>query len=373
MSAQKRLRVGVIGCGGIAQMMHLPYLASRPDRFEIAALADISPGVLRAMGERYRVSPEARFAKYEDLVAQDLDAVLILSGGDHYPQASAAIQAGRHVFSEKPLCFTLAEADALVEAAAAGGVKLMVGYMKRYDPGYLLAQKRLPAMGPVRYVQMNTLHPAEDDYLAIHNIVRYDDAPAETLAALREADGRRVREAVGDVSAQLRALYPNVFLGSMVHDTNAMRGLFGEPERVLFAELWPVDGDPVSITTLIQYPGECRVAYTWTYLPDLRNYFQEIAILTSTNRLRIQFPSPYLRHFPTPVVFEGMEDGAAFEQRFVVSYEEAFHRELDAFYASIAENTAPLTGAADARGDIRLLQQILAALHPAGLGGEAAG
>src|SRR5262249_23963323 len=102
------------------------------------------------------------------------------------------------------------------------------------------------------------------------------------------------------------------------------------------------------------------------------DYFEEIAVMSPANRLRIQFPSPYLRHFPTPVVFQGMENGAAFEKRVEASYDEAFRRELIAFHECIVADQQPLTSAADARGDIRLLQQIFAALKPEGLGGEAA-
>src|SRR5512142_103585 len=105
MTNAKRLRVGVIGLGGIAQMMHLPYLFSMPERFEIAALCDISPGLLQVMGTRYQVPEKARFTRSEDLVAQNLDVVLVLTAGDHYPPALAAIQSGKHVFVEKPLCF----------------------------------------------------------------------------------------------------------------------------------------------------------------------------------------------------------------------------------------------------------------------------
>ena len=140
----------------------------------------------------------------------------------------------------------------------------------------------------------------------------------------------------------------------------------------MFSELWPADQQNSSVTTVIKYPGETRVVFTWTYLNDLRNYFEEIALMSPANRLRIQFPSPYLRHFPTPVVFEGMENGVAFEKRVTASYDEAFRRELAAFYDNIILNQPPITSAADARCDIQLLQDIFAALHPQGLGGEAA-
>jgi predicted dehydrogenase len=372
VAKSSQIKVGVIGCGGIAQMMHLPFLFAMSDRFQIAALSDISPGVLQAMGARFQVPAGACFTHYEDLVRLDLDAVLVLSGGDHFPQALAALQSGKHIFVEKPLCFTLKEADTLIDAAERAKVKLMVGYMKRYDPGYQYALARLPEMGAIRYAQINTLHPAETDYLRIHNIVRFDDVPPEVLKSIREADHQRVIEAIGDVPANLQALYPNMFLGSMVHDTNALRGLLGEPEGVLFSELWPPDSQPASINTVIKYPGDLRAVYTWTYLADLRDYFQEIALMSASNRLRIQFPSPYLRHFPTPVVFQGMEGEASYEKRVTVSYDEAFRRELEAFHDAIINDRQPLTGAADARRDIKLLQQILAALHPQGLGGEAA-
>jgi predicted dehydrogenase len=372
MAIIERLRVGVIGCGGIAQMMHLPFLSSMPDRFEIAALCDLSPGVLRMMSERYQVPASRCTNHYEDLVTHNLDAVLVLSGGDHYFQALAAIRAGLHVFVEKPLCFNLQEADSLIDAANRAKVKLQVGYMKRYDPGYVFAQDCARQMSGMRYVQINTLHPAEDDYLSIHNLVRFNDISTETIQALRQADTKAIVEAIGNVSLSLKAMYSDVFLGSMIHDINAMRGLLGEAEKVLFSELWPADQENSSVTTIIKYPGETRVVFTWTYLSDLRNYFEEIALMSPANRLRIQFPSPYLRHFPTPIVFEGMENGAAFEKRVTASYDEAFRRELAAFHENVTNDLIPLTDAGDARRDISLLQEIFAALHPMGLGGEAA-
>jgi len=66
-----------------------------------------------------------------------------------------------------------------------------------------------------------------------------------------------------------------------------------------------------------------------------------------------------------------MINGAASEEKVIVSYDEAFELELLAFYDSVINDAEPLTNAADARSDIRILQEILAALHPNGLAGEA--
>ena len=315
MTIEKRLRVGVIGCGGIAQMMHLPFLAKNSDLFEIVSLCDLSPKVLSIMGDRYHVPGGKRYSDYLDLVKEDLDVVVVTTGGDHTPQVLAALNAGKHVFVEKPLCYTLKEADEMIAVATSKNLKLMVGYMKRFDPGYLLAKQRLPEMGEIRYVQMNTLHPDEDEYLSIHGLIAGDDIPVSVLQGLREREKATILDAVGNISPILQAEYTDVLLGSMVHDINAMRGLFGDPERVLFAEHWPENEKPGGVTTTIQYPGALRVVYTWIFLPGLRDYFQEIAIMSSSSRLRIQFPSPYLRNFPTPVIYQTMKNGAAVEEK----------------------------------------------------------
>ena len=56
--ADKKIRVGVIGGGGIAQIMHLPHLAERPDRWKITALADVDPRTLEEVGTIFNVTRE---------------------------------------------------------------------------------------------------------------------------------------------------------------------------------------------------------------------------------------------------------------------------------------------------------------------------
>ena len=71
------LRVGVVGCGQIAQIMHLPYLTELP-QFRVTAVCDLSSKVVDAVGERFGVP--ARFTDFTDLVSQDdIDAVAILT------------------------------------------------------------------------------------------------------------------------------------------------------------------------------------------------------------------------------------------------------------------------------------------------------
>jgi predicted dehydrogenase len=371
MPAQECVRVGVIGCGTIAQVMHLPYLRSLSGQFKITALSDISPGLLDLLGSQYGVPEKRRFPDYRDLINSDIDAVLILTSGSHAPQIMAAAAAGKHILAEKPLCFTLREASEIEAAVTRAGVTLMVGYMKRYDPGYLYAQRLVSALDDRRCVQITTLHPSEDLYLGMHGVVRVGDAPPDVLDRLNREQQELLDEAVGSVSDSLLFVYFDVFLGSMVHDINALRALVGDPTDVLCTEIWPDDSVAPSVTTVLRHPDGLRTTYTWTYLADMRDYFEEIAVLAPAGRVRIQFPSPFLKHWPTPVVVQRMESGALMDSRVQVSYEEAFREELRAFHQCVVTGTPPLTDVRDGRRDIAVLQQIFAAFNPAGLGGEA--
>jgi len=130
----QRLRVGVIGCGLIAQVMHLHYLRELSDLYEIAAVCDLSPELLEAVAHEY--GEPAQYAAWQELVAHPLDAVFVLTSGSHAPAAIAAARAGRHVLVEKPIARTLAEADQMIETARARGRVLMVAENFHYMPAF---------------------------------------------------------------------------------------------------------------------------------------------------------------------------------------------------------------------------------------------
>src|SRR5579864_1890310 len=210
----RRLRVGVIGCGLIAQVMHLPYLREMEDRFQIAALCDLSPGTVAILGDVYHVP--LRHTRWEELLAEDLDAVLICTSGSHAQPAIAAARAGRHVFVEKPMCFSPREADAMIEAASVAGVTLMVGNMKRFDPAYERARPLIAGMPDLRLARITTLEAPFQPYVEHYPLVRCGDVPAETLAVLRAEGEALIEEALGaDTPPQVRRLYADVLLDTL--------------------------------------------------------------------------------------------------------------------------------------------------------------
>src|SRR5260370_37812608 len=108
MSPEPRVRVGVIGCGMVAQAEHLQNLLQLSGRFEIGAVADPSRTVREAMAARYAVS--RAYGGYAALLdAGNLDAVVISApAATHAEITIAALDPGLHRFLEQPLCLPLA-------------------------------------------------------------------------------------------------------------------------------------------------------------------------------------------------------------------------------------------------------------------------
>lgn len=147
---RSRIRLGVIGAGRIAQVAHLP-AAVKAKGIELVAVCDASRMLADAVADRYGVVARHDVAALLEL---DLDAVLIaVPDRLHLPIGLEAIGAGRHVLMEKPLASTSADAERLVGAAAAAGVRLQTGSMKRHDPGLEHARASLPRIGRIVSMQ----------------------------------------------------------------------------------------------------------------------------------------------------------------------------------------------------------------------------
>src|SRR3954468_2664742 len=102
-TAARRIRVGVIGCGEVTQIIHLPSLAQLGDRFEVTALCDVSPAVLHGVADAWGV-PACTHEPQALVTRHDVDVVLVANPDAYHAEAVlAAVAAGKDVLVEKPM------------------------------------------------------------------------------------------------------------------------------------------------------------------------------------------------------------------------------------------------------------------------------
>jgi predicted dehydrogenase len=154
--AERKLGVGIIGCGGIGSRVHAPNYARNP-RVRLAAVADVDVDRARALAERWDVP--AYYQDYRELLANpDVEAVSVTTPVFmHAAPAIAAMEAGKHVLCEKPIARTLAEADAMVETARRCGVLLTMGYQPRFSRLWERAKQVVDSGLLGRIVGVNTV------------------------------------------------------------------------------------------------------------------------------------------------------------------------------------------------------------------------
>lgn len=374
-----RIRLGILGLGAVAQAVHLPLIARWPERFEVAAIADLSPGTTDAIGARYQVPPERRHRSLDALLAAgDLDALVILTSGSHGVAVLAGLDAGLAVFAEKPLAYTLAEADAIAARLAVDpGLRLQVGYMKLYDPAVVRAQALAAAgsFGAPRAIEVTVLHPTSESQLAHARLLPPPtDVPTAVRSALA-AETERLRElALGAAAAPLGRLYSDILLGSVVHELALVRAFAGDPTGIDALATWPPDRWPPSLQLHGTLPAGGRVSIAWHFLPTYPAYREEIRVIYEAATIELAFPSPYLLHRPTGLRVTTAVDGQRRDE-IRSSIVEAFEEELLAFHALVTTGRPPLAGVREGRADIVTCQRAIAALAASlglELGGEAA-
>lgn len=139
----KQLRLGVIGCGEIAEI-HIPNLFAIVE-CKLIAVADVDNERLQFVGNKFNIREGSRYDRSELLYArQDVDAVLVLTPVDtHKGMVLQAIEAGKHVFVEKPMALNTGECQEMIEAARRGMVKLAVGHYYGFLPTHQQLRKMI--------------------------------------------------------------------------------------------------------------------------------------------------------------------------------------------------------------------------------------
>jgi myo-inositol 2-dehydrogenase/D-chiro-inositol 1-dehydrogenase len=242
----KNLRFGVIGAGRIGKV-HSENLATRIPGVEAAAIADINLAAATELAARLHIP-----AVYEDYHAilsdPTIDAVAVCASTDmHSKIVIEAAQAGKHIFCEKPVDLDLTKIDAALSAVEKAGVKLQIGFNRRFDPNFrkvrqmvaegkigelhiLRITSRDPAPPPVSYIEVSggifldmTIHDFDmARYLSGSEVV-------EVYTAASVMVDPRIGEA-GDVDTAVITLrFANGAIGTI---DNSRKAVYGYDQRV---------------------------------------------------------------------------------------------------------------------------------------------
>lgn len=352
------IKVGVIGCGAIAQIQHLPNLTEAGNLFTVAGICDLSEQLLAYVGDKFGVPMGRRFTDYRDLIGSDIDAVIVCPSGTHAPQTIAAANAGKHVLVEKPACITVREAQEMVSAAEAAGVVLQVAYMKRHDPGYLYAKEVVEGMEDIRFVQVNHLHPDNKLHLADFDYLIPDDFPVDAARKLGENSGELLREALGqDVPGHISSAF-HALNGSMIHDIGNLHGIFGHPSGVVSTEIW---AGGRAFSTVLEYEADIRAVATWVDLPELWHFRETLEVYGSRERVLVSFPSGFARGLATNVTIEQIEPDGLPIAKTLEWHENAFANELQHFHTCINRGIQPTTPGSELIDHLGLVRDIILA------------
>ncbi|MEB2355804.1 MAG: Gfo/Idh/MocA family oxidoreductase, partial [Ignavibacteriales bacterium] len=137
-----KVKIGVIGLGGVAQLVHLPNL-TKMRNIELTAVAETNKSRLNTIADKFNV--KNKYSNYLDLLEKNnVDAVIITTPtSTHTEIAIDCLNAGKDVLVEKPLARTYNEAKKITEAAKKNKRKLMVGMNLRYRPDTMLIRSFL--------------------------------------------------------------------------------------------------------------------------------------------------------------------------------------------------------------------------------------
>ena len=360
MPPLKRLRIAIAGAGLIAQVEHIPNLRHLWDRFEVVGVADPSPSGRKSIAQRHGVPT---FASFDELLALKPDALLIAAPDSYHAEfAGRALEAGAHVFCEKPLCFSTADIDGLIAKRNAAKRVLQVGYMKRWDPSYEMLLEEIKGLGSrLRFIAVEVNDPDSWPFAVHQGFQRFSDVPAELIADNKTRLAEQVAKATGVKADEMviRA-YADSLSSSLIHDLNVVHGLLA---HMGIQDIRPVSGSifasgqgTAAVLALNGDQAICQISHV--VVPKLADYQERISLFFDDRRFELIFPSPYLNHFQTRLIAyrsEGMHLSTTEHRN---GFEEAFVSELIGFWDSVV-NGAPVRNTAEhARADIALIQRI---------------
>ncbi|MDP9375063.1 MAG: Gfo/Idh/MocA family oxidoreductase [Chloroflexota bacterium] len=329
------LGVGVIGCGTIANSAHLPAIARLRDRLRLVAVADVREEQAARAARLFGAL--AWHTDYRHLLARpDIGLVIICTPESlHREQAVAAAAAGKHILCEKPLADSLADADAMIAAAARAGVKLMIGHSRRFTRRYREVRAAIDrgAIGTPRLAREN------------------ERRPRAMYSGLGLASGYWAPSGKPWVSAAGYSL--GAALTNAVHETDLLRWFVGDEAESVYAESRITDPEgeiPDFLTMTICFRnGAIGATEVVNRLPPGYPWYHQLEVFGDAGLIRATDPTMVTL---TEYRAGGLRQPLNFAALLHIA--EAYVEELRGLADAIADDTPPPLDPADARAALAI-------------------
>ncbi|MVT49076.1 gfo/Idh/MocA family oxidoreductase [Bradyrhizobium yuanmingense] len=333
--------IGIIGTGMVGQMCHLANFVANP-ACRVVAIADLRPDLAAAAAQKFGISQV--YGTHRELLADAaVSAVVVVTKRRATgPIVLDALNSGRHVLSEKPMAYTTAQANLLVEAARQRNLVYSIGYMKRHDAGVARALEVLTRLrndrSLGRVVRAKGWCFGGDTGRSRDNFVMTGETRPDGIELWQDGPDW--------MPSAMRAGYDN-FLNVFSHIINLTRYLLGS--------------SPTVADSSVEISGAARITLDFDGIActlDLVNgsegaWREGLTIDFERGAVTLKLPPPFAeREAKVIVEHNGQSTRLTGEKSW------AFRRQADAFVSDIAEGRTPLASGADSVTDISLAEMV---------------
>ena len=307
----KKIKIGSVGLGRLG-LRHAENIAGKIENAELTALCDLNREMLEKTADRLNV--KHRFTDFNEMIKlEELDAVVIVSPSAlHTGQIASALDAGLHVFSEKPLGVTVGECRTAEKAVEKHQDKVfMLGFMRRFDESYMYAKKKVAAGEIGKVVLFRSYSQDPEKFI--------DGA----IAFAPHSGGQFLDMAVHDIDLA------RWFIGEEPETVYAIGGCYAHPE---FAK--SNDGDNVSC--LMKFKND-SMAFLFAGRTAPHGYNVETEIIGTKGTLRIaSVPQKNLVE-----ILDNTGIRKECSENFLERFESSYVNEVQEFVNCILENRKP--------------------------------
>lgn len=365
----KVLRVGIIGSGDVAQIVHLPTFLFLSSLYKVITICDVSQKTASFCATKFGV-PGATTNPADIFDDASIDVVVVLTSDEyHAPYTIAALRAGKHVMVEKPITLSLQSAQEIIEAEASApnGARVFVGYMRRYAPSLQAFKREVASIGSIKYARVRDIIGPNVYFIGQSGAEPqkyHDDIPDEAsqdrlarLSALLEQAWGTPFEDLSPEQMDYCCLLAN--LGS--HGLSLMREILGGlPERVLAST-----DNARWYTTMFEYKNRtgAQDQFTCIYetgIDQVPRFDSQVAVFGETKSVSICYDTPFIKGLGITVEIDELnEHEEKCHRSLQTSYEDSYTAELREWYECVVNGKEIKTTAQDALEDLKLFRMMM--------------